>query len=345
MSGPTGFNQTIDGDLAGIFTIRAPDSLNSCDITNFGARILALNVSDQEGKLQDIVLGYPNLKDYQQEPEEFMGATIGRCANRIAAGLFVLDGKTQVLQTNEDHNTLNGGPGGLHNRLWTVIKKSSRMLVLTYFSRDEEEGFPGNLNIELIYEWKDAQTLKLTYHATTDKPTLVNLSNNSYFNLNGVGNGSILDHELWLNADHYTEIDSRIIPTGRLCPVSGSDFDFRSPRIIGKGMEHHEEQLNLAGGYDHNFVLGAGNPALKLSSIKTGICLEISTDRPGMQVNTANHLNGSIPGKSGVPYRNHNGIVLSPQGFPDAIHHPQFPSVILKPGEVYFSVSEYRFSC
>jgi aldose 1-epimerase len=336
-------NHIINGIPVHLYIIRAPEGPNYCAITNYGGRLVSLHVPDCTGNLTDIVLGYPSLDDYLQEPEEFMGAIVGRCANRIAAGLFVLDGHTYALPTNNNHNTLHGGIQGLHARAWEVRKATDSMLALFYRAADGEEGFPGNLDIEVTYEWTEANKLVISYHATTDKATLVNLTNHSYFNLNGGGAGTILDHELQIAADAITPVDETLIPTGKLAPVAGTPFDFTSPRLIGAGIDDDDEQLRLGHGYDHNFVLRGTQPALSVRAASTGIRMSVTTDRPGMQVYTGNFLDGSRAGKSGRANSYRSALVLEPQGFPDAIHHPQFPSVVLRPGDTYRSVSAYEF--
>ena len=341
---PEGFNYIVDGEKAQLFLIRSADGACTGAITNFGARIVSLVVPDQAGIETDVVLGYSSLEDYRREPEEYMGAIVGRCANRIAAGLFVLDGHTYALPTNNNHNTLHGGIRGLHARMWAVLKAADDMLVLTYRSPDGEEGFPGNADIEVIYEWTEQGSFRITYHAVSDRSTLMNLSNHAYFNLSGEGAETILDHELSINADAITPVDDTLIPTGKLNAVAGSPFDFTSSRRIGDQIDMDHPQIGRGKGYDHNYVLNAEGPALTLRSPLSGISMSIFTDRPGMQVYSGNFLDGSRKGKSGRPYGYRSALALEPQGFPDAIHHPQFPSVVLRPGEVYHTTTEYRFS-
>jgi aldose 1-epimerase len=226
-----------------------------------------------------------------------------------------------------------------------VLKVTDQMLALTYRSAEGEEGFPGNLDIELVYEWASDNTLRMRYHAVTDKPTLVNLSNHSYFNLSGEGAATILDHRLKIDADAFTPVNATLIPVGELTNVVDTPFDFSKGMSIGQAIEANNEQLHMGKGYDHNFVLrDDASPAVELSSPETGINMKITTDRPGIQFYSGNFLDGSRTGKSGKPYVHRSAVALEPQGFPDAIHHPQFPSVVLKPGEVYYSVSEYQFS-
>jgi aldose 1-epimerase len=338
------FTCEIDGSPVNLYHIRSHDASCSCAITNYGARIVSLVVPDSSNKPTDIVLGYPTIDDYRQQPEDYMGAIVGRCANRIAAGLFVLNGKTCILPVNDGPNTLHGGAKGLHARVWRVVNATDRMITMAYRSPDGEEGFPGNLDIEIVYEWTGINTLQMRYRATTDRTTLVNLSNHSYFNLSGEGSDTILDHQLMLNADFYTPVNGTLIPRGELQPVAGTPFDFRLGLAIGSRINDKDEQLDIGRGYDHNFALRHGTTAVEMSSPKNGIRMKLTTDRPGLQFYSGNFLDGTRIGKAGKPYGFRSAVALEPQGFPDAIHHPQFPSEVLKPGEVYYSVSEYRFT-
>ena len=339
-----GFSHIVDGKQVCLHIIRSSDKSCSCAITNYGARVVSLNVPDRQGNLQDVALGYTSLEGYLEQPEDYMGAVIGRCANTIAAGLFVLEGNTYALPINNNHNTLHGGIKGLHARVWEVVAVNENKLSLSYHSEDGEEGFPGNVDIRVSYDWVDDQTLQITYQAQTDRATLINLSNHTYFNLNGTGSDTILDHQLQIAADEITAVDETLIPTGKMSPVVDTAFDFTSFRIIGDMINSTGRSLGAEPGYNHNFVLREGDPALVLRSPVTGIVLSISTDRPGMQVYSGDALKGSIAGKGGTAYRSQSGIALEPQSFPDAIHHPQFPSVVLKPGEEYHSESKYHFS-
>lgn len=338
------FARDLDGGTVGLYNIYSPDHSCACAVTNYGARIVSLIVPDAAHNPTDVVLGYSSLEGYLQQPEEYMGAIVGRCANRIAAGLFVLNGQTNILPVNNGPNTLHGGKKGLHARVWRLLKATDNMLVFTYRAADGEEGFPGNLDIELIYHWADNTTLQMQYHAVTDKPTLVNLSSHSYFNLSGEGADTILDHQLKVEADTITPVNATLIPTGKTQQVADTPFDFRKEKAIGAEIDAANAQLAAGAGYDHNFVLLRAKPSVTLSSPRSGIRMSITTDRPGMQFYSGNFLDGSRRGKSGKPYSHRSALALEPQGFPDAIHHPQFPSVVLKPGEVYHSVSEYQFS-
>ena len=339
-----GFAREMDGSPVGLYFIHSRDGSCSCAITNYGARIVSLIVPDRTNNPTDVVLGYSTLDGYLQLPEEYMGAAVGRCANRIAAGLFVLNGETCILPVNNGPNTLHGGIRGFHGRVWKVLTDREHALTLSYRSLDGEEGFPGNLDVEIVYEWKDDNTLQMRYHAHADKATLVNVSNHSYFNLSGEGCDTILDHELKMDAEAITPVNDMLIPTGIFQPVADTPFDFRKGRIIGESIEEAHEQLQFGKGYDHNFILHPGSPEVLLRSPRSGIQMRLTTDRPGMQFYSGNFLDGSRKGKRDMPYGHRSALALEPQCFPDAIHHPNFPSVVLKPGAVYYTTSEYQFS-
>lgn len=338
-----GFDRDIDGNPVGLYTIHSRNKSCSCAITNYGARIVSLMVPDVREQATDVVLGYHSLDEYLRQPEEYMGAAVGRCANRIAAGLFVLDGRTCVLPINNGPNTLHGGLKGLHAVVWTVKEHSDHSLVLVYQSKDGEDGFPGKLDIVLSYQWKSDHVLEIRYEAVTDRVTLVNLSNHSYFNLSGEGAATILDHELHISADAYTPVNDMLIPTGELRPLANTPFDFNMPRRLGEQIDAPDEQLAYGKGYDHNYVLRKADHVVHLCSPVTGIHLRLSTNQPGLQFYSGNFLDGSRVGKSGKAYGFRSALALEPQGFPDAIHHPNFPSVVLKPGQVYRSESAYDF--
>jgi aldose 1-epimerase len=337
------FTREMEGSLSSMYTIHSQDGSCACAVTNYGARIISLIVPDAAGKPTDVVLGYSSLEGYLSQPEDYMGAVVGRCANRIAAGLFVLNGETCILPVNDGPNTLHGGPQGFHKRVWQLKQAMPDMLAMTYCSAEGEEGFPGKAQIELNYQWTDSRTLSMRYRAVTDRPTLMNLSNHSYFNLSGEGTDTILDHQLTVDADAFTPVNDTLIPLGMLRDVTGTPFDFRNGRMIGDAIGAADEQLQIGRGYDHNFVLNHVSPTVLLRSPRTGIQMNIKTNQPGLQFYSGNFLDGSRYGKSGKPYRFRSAVALEPQGFPDAIHHPQFPSVVLKPGVIYHAVSEYRF--
>jgi aldose 1-epimerase len=304
-------------------------------ITNYGGAITSLKTPDRHGRFGDIVLGVDSLHDYTTNPRYF-GALIGRHANRIARGRFSLDGVEYQLPCNNGANHLHGGFRGFDKREWTV-REDENVLHLTYFSEDGEEGYPGNLNASVDYTLLDNE-LRVDYRATTDRDTIVNLTNHSYFNLRG--EGTILDHELTLNADHFTPVSEDLIPTGEIKAVEGTPMDFRNGRAIGS-------QLVAAGGYDHNFVLNNWDRSLRsaarLYEATTGRVLEILTTEPGMQFYSGNFLDGSFTGKYGCVYEKYTGLCLEPQHFPDAPNHPNFPSTVLRAGKEYKHTSLYRF--
>jgi len=303
---------------------------------NYGGAITSLKTPDRNGHFGDIVLGFETLDEYVRNTRYF-GPLIGRHANRIARGRFSLNGVEYQLPCNNGANHLHGGFRGFDKREWTV-REDGNTLHLTYFSEDGEEGYPGNLKAFVDYVLLDNE-LRIAYRATTDRDTIVNLTNHSYFNLRG--EGTILDHELTLNADHFTPVSGDLIPTGEIKPVAGTPMDFRNGKAIGS-------DLAAAGGYDHNFVLndwdGSLRSAARLYEATTGRVLEILTTEPGMQFYSGNFLDGSFTGKYGYVYEKYTGLCLEPQHFPDAPNHPNFPSTVLRAGEEYTHISVYRFS-
>jgi aldose 1-epimerase len=306
------------------------------DIITYGGAITSLRAPDRNGMYGDIVLGFGSLPDYTSNPRYF-GALIGRHANRIADGRFTLDGVEYQLPQNNGANHLHGGFRGFDKRIWTA-REGDDVLHLSYFSKDGEEGYPGNVEAFVDYRLSDNE-LSIEYRATTDRDTIVNLTNHSYFNLNE--EGTILKHELTLNADHYTPVSDDLIPTGELAPVDGTPMDFRNGRAIGS-------QLGLtSSGYDHNFVLndwdGSLKSAARLYEPVSGRVLEILTTQPGIQFYSGNFLDGSFSGKNGVAYVKYAGLCLEPQHFPDAPNHPNFPATVLRPGEEYKHTTVLRF--
>jgi aldose 1-epimerase len=305
-------------------------------ITNYGGAITSLKTPDRDGHFGDIVLGFETIDEYVRNPRYF-GALIGRHANRIAGGKFSLNGIEYQLPQNNGANHLHGGCRGFDKREWT-IREDGNTLHLTYFSRDGEEGYPGNVTAFVDYTLLDNE-LRIDYRATTDRDTIVNLTNHSYFNLRGAG--TILDHELTLNADHYTPVSEDLIPSGEIKAVAGTPMDFVNGKAIGSDLD------SVAGGYDHNFVLNDWDRTLRLAARLyepvSGRVLEILTTEPGMQFYSGNFLDGSFTGKRGFVYEKYTGLCLEPQHFPDAPNHPNFPSTVLRPGEEYQHTSVYRF--
>jgi aldose 1-epimerase len=317
-------------------------------VINYGGIITSLKVPDRSGHVDDVVLGFDTIDGYLMDPPYF-GALIGRYGNRIARGRFTLDGRAYELATNNGPNHLHGGVKGFDKVLWNAMPADSGdgvSVTLTRTSADGEEGYPGNLQVSVRYMLTDNNELAIDYRATTDKPTPVNLTQHSYFNLAGDG-GEILGHELMLNANRYTPVDDTLIPTGELAPVEGTPFDFRTPAAIGARINTDNPQLKNGKGYDHNWVLnrtGAGlERAATVLEPKSGRTVEIATTEPGLQFYTGNFLDGTITGKGGRVYKLRTGFCLETQHFPDSPNHPDFPSTILKPGQTYASKTVFTF--
>lgn len=315
-------------------------------ITPYGGKIISLWVPDKNGNLEDVVLGYDSASQYPGG-NPYFGALIGRYGNRIAKGSFTLDGMQYKLALNNGANALHGGPGGLHNVYWTAEKVAGNKLELYYLSKDGEEGYPGNLKIKVTYSLTDENELTIAYEATTDKTTIVNLTHHSYFNLAGAGNGTILDHSLYINADKFTPVDETLIPTGELKDVKGTPFDFTQATKIGERINADDAQLKNGLGYDHNWVLNRKGEGLSLAAIlsepNSGRIMEVWTTEPGLQFYSGNFLNGKDIGKGGKKYEYRSGLCLETQHFPDSPNQPTFPSTVLKPGDVYRHTTVYKF--
>lgn len=314
-------------------------------IINYGGIITALNVPNREGAFGDVVLGHDNLDGYLHRSRYF-GALIGRCGNRIRRGKFALNGIEYNLPINNGKNHLHGGRKGFDKVVWDA-DKIPEGLQLTYRSCDGEEGYPGNLEAIVTYKLTDANELRIEYFATTDQNTIINLTNHSYFNL--AGEGTILDHELTINADAFTPVDETLIPTGELRPVRNTPMDFTSATAIGAHLNEPDEQLRIAGGgYDHNFVLrgprGELRSVARLHEPRSGRTMEVTTTEPGLQFYAGSWLDGRITGKGGRAYEKYSGCCLETQHFPDSPNHPSFPSVVLQSGEEYRHTTIYRFS-
>jgi aldose 1-epimerase len=320
-------------------------------VVTYGGIILSLRVPDRDGKLGDVVLGYDALARYFKASPYF-GSIIGRYGNRIARGRFTLDGKEYTLAGNNGPNALHGGLKGFDKVVWRAApfeKDEGVGVVFSYTSRDGEEGYPGKLDAKVTYTLADANTLRFDYHAVTNKPTPVNLTQHSYFNLAGDGAGDVLGHELLLKAKSFTPVDSTLIPTGEIRSVAGTPFDFTAPHTIGERIGAEDEQIKFGGGYDHNFVLDreAGDSlqlAARVYEPTSGRVMEVSTTEPGVQFYSGNFLDGSITGKAGHVYRQRTGFCLETQHYPDSPNKPAFPSTILKPGQEYRSRTVYAFS-
>ena len=316
-------------------------------VTNYGARLVSLIVPDKNGVPTDVVVGYDNIGSYLHNPDTYFGAIVGRYGNRIAKGHFKLDGKEYTLATNDGPNTLHGGKKGFDAGIWTGKQLSDRSVQLVYLSTDGEEGYPGNLQAKVTYTLTDSNTLRIDYTATTDKPTVLNLTNHAYFNLNGQGSGTINNHLLEINADGYTPVDSTLIPTGKIEPVAGTPFDFRQPTAIGARINDNNQQLKFGHGYDHNFVLNKSRDSLGLAAIaqgdKSGIVMTIRTDQPGVQFYGGNFMKGTNTLKGGKKDDYRSAFCLETQHFPDSPNEPSFPSTELKPGQKYRSTTTISF--
>ncbi len=343
------FGKTAAGEEVELYTLR--NGKLEVSIATWGATVTSLRVPDRNGAIADVVLGFDTLAPYLKE-HPFFGVVVGRYANRIGQGRFTLDHKEYRLTINNGKNQLHGGPEGFYRKVWKaeeVDAKDGPAVKLTYVSPDGEEGYPGTLTASVTYTLTDDGALRMEYGATTDKPTVVNLTNHAYFNLAGQGEGEILGHELTVHAARYTPVDDTSIPTGELRSVAGTPFDFRKPVALGTRIAAEDAQLVIGKGYDHNFVLDGGvtrKPRLVASmrDPKSGRALEIVTTEPGLQLYTGNFLDGTIKGKGGKVYGHREGFCLETQHYPDSPNHPSFPSVVLRPGKHYQSTTLYRFT-
>jgi len=339
------WGKTADGQAVELYTL-TNDKGNSVKVTTYGGIVTQINVPDRSGKAADVVLGFDSLDKYT-DGHPYFGAITGRVANRIAGGKFSLDGTEYTLAVNNGPNSLHGGKVGFDKRVWKADTKAvsdGQQIALHYVSKDGEEGYPGNLDTTVTYTWTNDNELKIDYKATTDKPTIVNLTNHSYFNLGGEGSGTVLDHVLTLNAEKYTPVNADMIPTGEVAPVAGTPLDFTKPTPIGERIA----QLSETKGYDHNFVVdgkaGTLRPAAKVKDPASGRVMEVLTTEPGVQLYTGNFLDGKEVGIAGKPYVKHGAFCLETQHYPDAVNQKSFPSVVLRPGETYKSTTVYKFS-
>ncbi|WP_234735661.1 aldose epimerase family protein [Tellurirhabdus bombi] len=342
------FQKELDGKKTDLYTLKNDKGVQVA-ITNYGGRIVSLIVPDKDGQSVDVNLGYNSVDEYLSNSEDFFGSLIGRYGNRIAKGKFTLDGKEYTLPVNNGPNSLHGGKKGFNTKVWDAKQIDPKTVELTYVSKDGEEGYPGTLTTKVVYTLTDDNAIKIDYEATTDKSTVVNLTNHSYFNLNGEGSGPIADHLLTINADRYTPVDETLIPTGELAPVENTPFDFRKPTAIGTRADADHPQIKAGGGYDHNFVLNGGQTTAprKIATVespKTGIVMEVLTTEPGVQFYGGNFLNGKNKGKIGQAYEKRNAFCLETQHFPDSPNQASFPSTVLKPGQTYKTTTIYQFS-
>lgn len=343
------FGKTASGEAVELFTFTRQHA-PTISITNLGGHIVSILAPGRDGRAADVTLGYAGLEGYLGDTSYF-GSLVGRYANRIAKGRFTLDGKAYTLATNNGPNALHGGPTGFQKRLWAakvVSGAEGDALELVYVSKDGEEGYPGTLAAKVVYSLRADGGLVIDYSATTDAPTVVNLTNHAYFNLAGEGEGTVLGHEMQIEADAYTPVDATLIPTGERRPVEGTPFDFRKPVAIGARIEAADEQLKVGGGYDHNYVLRGPSGTLRLAARvvepKSGRALEVQTTEPGIQFYSGNFLDGRVVGKSGKPYVKRGGFCLEAQHFPDSPNQPGFPPVVLRPGETYRQTTVYRLT-
>jgi aldose 1-epimerase len=343
---PSVFRDTVDGQPTGLYLLKNKKGAAAA-ITNYGARLVSLLVPDKNGVLTDVVVGYDNIGNYLHQPETYFGAIVGRYGNRIAKGTFKLDGNDYTLAANNGPNSLHGGKKGFGAVVWTARQLGDSAVELSYLSKDGEEGYPGNLQVRVTYTLTDETALRIDYEGSTDKATVVNLTNHAYFNLNGQGSGPVYDHVLQLNADGYTPVDSTLIPTGKIDSVAGTPFDFRQPTAIGARIgDTGNQQIRYGKGYDHNFVLDKtkGDVAATVRGDSSGILMTVFTTEPGIQFYTGNFMNGTNPIKGGKKDVYRSAFCLETQHFPDSPNQPSFPSTVLKPGETFHSKTEYRFS-
>ena len=337
---------TFDGKEVSLYTLTNKKG-DVIKLSNYGAAIVEIIVPDRNGKKENITLGYDNFEGYAKG-DKYFGKVVGQYANRIAKGKFTLDGVDYTLAINNAPNALHGGPTGWHSRVWDaqVLKNTDFPAVrFTYNKPDMEEGYPGNVVAEVVYTWTDNDEIILDYKVTTDRKTVVNITNHAYFNLHGAGVGDILDHEAVIKASAFTPVDSTLIPTGEIRPVEGTPFDFRTPHLIGERIGMDYDQMKLGGGYDHNFVLdNAEEVDATVYDPSTGRVLEVLTDQPGVQLYTGNFLDGTQTGHGGKVYKYRSGFCLETQHFPDSPNQAAFPSVILMPEEPFLSSTTFRFS-
>lgn len=344
----TAFQKNIDGKNTDLFILRNKNHVEAA-FTNYGARILNFQIPDKSGNLTDVVVGFGSIEAYQQSTERYFGATIGRYGNRIANGKFKLDSREYSISINNSPNALHGGKKGFQDVVWDAKQLNEQTLEFTYLSKDMEEGFPGNLQVKVIYSLSDDNELIINYEASTDKKTILNLTNHAFFNLNGEGSGTILNHTLKINAEQYTPVDSTLIPLGEIVALAGSPFDFRKAVRIGERINDDNIQLKYGKGYDHNYVLNPGkNGEMKAAATvrgdKSGIVMEVFTQEPGLQFYSGNFMKSKNTFKGGTNDDFRTAFCLETQHFPDSPNQPNFPSTILKPGELYKTKTIYKFS-
>jgi aldose 1-epimerase len=343
---PTKFQATVNDAPTALYTLKNKAGMEVC-ITNFGGRIVSIMAPDKNGKMQDVVLGFDSIADYVKIPSDF-GASIGRYANRINQGQFVLDGETIQLPKNNFGHCLHGGPQGWQYQVYTAKQIDPLTLELTRFSPDGDMNFPGNVTAVVTYHLTEDNAIDIKYAATTDKKTIINMTNHSYFNLAGNPAQPATDNLLYINADNYTPVDNTFMTTGEILPVKGTPMDFTTPKVVGKEINDYDfVQLKNGNGYDHNWVLNTAGDinklAAKLTSPTSGITLEVYTNEPGIQVYSGNFLDGTVKGKKGIVYPQRAAVCLETQHYPDSPNKPQWPSVVLEPGQTYHSECIFKF--
>lgn len=343
---PEAFNSVVDGDSTALYVLKNNTGMEVC-VTNYGGRIVSIMVPDRDGKMRDVVLGFDSIGPYVNVEGNNFGALIGRYGNRIEQGKFVLDGNSYQLPQNNFGHSLHGGPEGFYTRMWKATKLDDQTLELTHRSPDGFAGYPGNLDVKVTYHLTEDNALDITYEAVTDAPTVVNLTNHSYFNL-GDHSKNILDHEVMIDADSITPIDSTFMTHGTMMAVNGTPFDFRKSKAVGRDIEADDEQLQNGKGYDHNFVLNTKGDITKISASiynpSTGILMEVLTTEPGLQFYVGNFLDGTVNGKHGIAYPYRGAICMETQHYPNSPNQATYPSTVLRPGELYRSHCIYRFS-
>ena len=340
------FQMEVDGKKTDLYTLRNKNNMEVC-VTNFGGRIVSVMVPDKDGQMRDVVLGFDSIQDYVSKPSDF-GASIGRYANRINQGRFTLDGTEYQLPQNNYGHCLHGGPQGFQYRAFDAVQPNPQELELTYMAEDGEEGFPGNITCKVLMKLTDDNAIDIRYEAETDKPTIVNMTNHSYFNLDGDAARNEA-HLLTIDADYYTPVDSTFMTTGEIAPVEGTPMDFRTPTPVGARINDYDfVQLKNGNGYDHNWVLNTkGDITRKCATLEsplTGIVLDVYTNEPGIQVYAGNFLDGSLTGKKGITYNQRASVCLETQKYPDTPNKPEWPSAVLRPGEKYMSQCIFKFS-
>jgi aldose 1-epimerase len=341
------FEKTLDGKQISLWTLKNKNGMEM-SVTNFGGKVVTLFVPDKDGNFVDVVTGYESIDKYFQSNELYFGAAIGRVGNRIGLGKFSVDGKEYNVVVNNGPNHLHGGIKGFHALVWDAKQIGDDTLELSHASNDMEEGYPGTLKVKIVYKLTEDNGFEIEYYATTDKTTLCNLTNHSYFNLSGEGSDTILDHVTYINSKAFTITDEGLIPTGELVPLKGTPLDFSVPTIIGERIDTDYEPLNYGHGYDHNYVIDKKSDGVELAATAispiTGIQMDVLTDQPGVQLYTGNWMDGREIGLTGKAYKHRSAFCFETQKFPDAPNKPNFPSIELKPGETYRHTCIYKFS-